>query len=193
MSQSKKKHYPKALKKIRSKKFTIWKQYKANVNDTKLKISYNKICAEYKRAVRCHEIEIEKKVITDNNPSSFYNFVNKKLQPTSNINTLIDRTGKEVTEDYDKANLLNQFFMSVGTVDDGRMPELILDTVAQTDCSLEDISFDPLRIIQAAKKIKTKNKTSCDHEGFPVILITKMISILCFPLSLIYSSFFSIG
>ena len=57
-----------------------------------------------------------------NNLGAFYKFVNKKLSNHSGIAPLKSVDGSLVTDDGDRANLLNSYFESVFTHDDGSTP-----------------------------------------------------------------------
>ena len=56
------------------------------------------------------------------NLGAFFKFVNKKLANRSGIPPLNDSAGNLLTSDQDKANLLNEYFCSVFTIDDGFLP-----------------------------------------------------------------------
>ena len=46
---------------------------------------------------------------------------------------------------------------------------------------------------KAARRINTKSKFADDPDGYPVILLHNLRSVLCGPLSLFFNSFMSIG
>ena len=52
----------------------------------------------------------------------FYKYINRKLSSPSGVAPLSDLSGKRVTSDADKANLLNDFFGSVFSIDNGQLP-----------------------------------------------------------------------
>lgn len=195
LPQSKRCRLPKPLSKLKKSKLSKWRAHKANPNDISLKVEYNKVCAEYRRSIRDLEIQKEREVIESNNLGTFYKFVNSKIKSSSEVCAVMDANGNPVVDDYGKANVLNNYFSSIG-VAEGSVDQTIFNADNDTVfCGqfMESVDFDCLKIVNAAKRIKAKCKMSCDHEGFPTILIKKMIDVLCYPLSLIYNSFISVG
>ena len=53
----------------------------------------------------------------------FYCYINSKLSCKSGIAPLLDNNGKFVFDNIEKANLLNNYFASVGTVDNNVVTE----------------------------------------------------------------------
>ena len=104
----------------------MWKRWRVSKEDQNLRAQYNKACAEYKRAIRNREIELEKNIISENNPGAFYNFVNKKIRSVNNVGALNDEAGNTVVDDRGRANILNRYFYSVYTVDDGNEPVTVI-------------------------------------------------------------------
>ena len=48
-------------------------------------------------------------------------------------------------------------------------------------------------MLKTIRRIKTKSKFAGDPDGYPVVLLQKLRSVLCGPLSLFFNSFMSIG
>ena len=165
---------PKAMWRIKNKKLSLYKAHRSNPSNTNIRAKYKQECAKYKRAVREDEIEREKKILDANNVGSSYKYVNSKLKCHSGVGTLIDSNGNDVVDDRRKANLLNDYFCSVGTIDNGINPPIR----NSSNVLIDNIHFDELKVIKAAKKIRTKHKNTCDHEGYPILLLTKLISVL---------------
>ena len=67
---------------------------------------------------------MKKRIIDSNNIGSFYNYVKKKIANGCSVCTLIDSASKPVFDDTEKADLLNSYFCSMGTDDDGVAPVL---------------------------------------------------------------------
>lgn len=128
-------------------------------------------------------------MINAGNPEAFYRFVNNKLSGNSGVPVLKNAQGDDVVGDHEKACLLNDYFSSVCVDDNGVMPNFSCDKATP----IETINFDEIKIMAAAKKIRSKSKTSCDPDGYPIILLTKLISVLSLPLSIMYNSFLSMG
>ena len=63
-----------------------------------------------------------KRIIDSNNIGSFYNYVNNKSANGCSVGTFIDSAGKPAFDDAEKADLLNSYFCSMGTDDNGVSP-----------------------------------------------------------------------
>ena len=107
----------------------------------------------------------------------------------SGVGALRDNDNKLVVDDKQKADLLNNFFASIGSEDDGN--DIALDREVPDNVCLESVSFSPQVISKAIRKIKPK--TSSGPDGFPPILVKKGARSLTFPLSEIFKSFMSVG
>ena len=131
----------------------------------------------------------EKTILESKNLGEFYKYVNNRL--TNNVTTgvLEDADGSLVTGDEKKAELLNSYFNSVNTLDDGTLPEFAT-RVGNNDL-LENISFTPDVIYGIIRKLKPK--TSCDPDGYSTYFIKQLASALVHPLSVLFESFFSVG
>jgi hypothetical protein len=64
----------------------------------------------------------ENKIITSNNLGAFYNHVNRRLSNHKGIGPLKDTNGNFVFNDNERANIFNNYFCSVCTVDNHVMP-----------------------------------------------------------------------
>ena len=94
----------------------------------------------------------ELSVINKSNLGSFYRFVNKKLTCKSGVGPLQLDSITIITDDEEKANLLNNYFSSVFTVDDGTLPPF--GSRVPNDVSLKIINFTPGSIVKAIKCCK---------------------------------------
>ena len=110
--------YPKYIKRLLSKKSIIWRTWKLS-KQPETKEEYTKIANECRLAIHKFDIEREQKLLEANNLGAFYRFVNSKLSSRSGIAPLSTDGSQLFTSDSDKANLLNDFFKSAFTTDDG--------------------------------------------------------------------------
>ena len=71
------------------------------------------------------------KVIEAENMGTFYNYVHVSKRTTyrSGIGAVLDNDGDIVTDDKAKAELFNEYFASVGTVDNGVVFDLFVSTL----------------------------------------------------------------
>ena len=96
----------------------------------------------------------------------FYKHVNKKLSSRGKIGSLKTSNGDIVQNDIDKANVLNDYFTSVCTQDDGNTPPFV--SLVAGDDGISTVVFDETKLHAAVRRIKTKRPTSCGPDGYPV-------------------------
>ena len=89
----------------------------------------------------------EQKVIECNNAGTFFNFINNKLSCKRGLGALNNDNGNVITDDSERANLLNDYFVSMCTSDNGIIPDL--DRVVPENSSLENVEFTPDNIYAA--------------------------------------------
>ena len=181
--------YPRYIRKAVSRKKCLWRLHRKNPDDADLCCRYKVAHDECRILVREYTLTKEKEVIDADNLGKFYRFVNNKMTCKSGVGALRDNDHKLVVDDKHKADLLNNFFASVGSDDDGN--DIALDREVPDNVCLESVSFSPQVISKAIRKIKPK--TSSGPDGFPPILVKKVASSLTFPLSEIFKSFMSVG
>ena len=97
------------------------------------------------------------KVVKSENLGAFYKYINKRTSYRPAIGALTDDGGNIKTDDYDKVELFNSYFATVGGVDNGKIP------VGQSHCSLcassiETVEFDERSIASAIyRQAETKS------------------------------------
>ena len=98
------------------------------------------------------------------------NYVSKRTTYRSVIGALLDNDGDIVTDDKAKAELFNEYFASVGTVDNGVLP-VCTDFINCTN-SLDTVKFSTLDVAIVMSKLKTS--LSSGPDGLPPILFKKL-------------------
>jgi len=190
-ARPKAKVYPVGIIQLQNHKRKLWRRCKdkSAANLPQLINEYREACQNCGIAIRQYEVQIERDIISSNNLGQFYKYINGKLTCHSGIGTLLNSAGDVVTNDEDKANLLNDYFSSVWTNDDGQLPAFCNRT--KNNASIDSVSFTADSIYAAARNVKPK--TTKDPDGFSSVLMVKLIPALCIPLALIFSSFLSVG
>ena len=129
----------------------------------------------------------EQKVISANNTGSFSNFTNNKLTCEKGVGALINATGEIITNDKMRASMLNKYFSSVCTTDDGDVPAI--DRVASNDVSLDSIVFTPANVAAALNKFKEVKVVA---QTAIVAYIVQTPDSLAKILSLVYTAYMSV-
>jgi Reverse transcriptase (RNA-dependent DNA polymerase) len=168
----------------------LWRRLNPNPDSSTIRDIYHRAESRCRLLVRNYEIRKENEIINSNNLGKFYRFVNSRLANKQGIGVLKDANGMLVTNDAERAELLNNYFCSVCTKDDGVIPDFKRNKVAE-DSFIDHITFNTARIERAISKLKLNLAGGID--GFPPLLIKKLSPTLLEPLSLLYSSFLSVG
>jgi len=180
--------YPKDIRKAFVGKLRCWRRYKANPSSA-LKLKYQRCTQTYKQLVTEHEKNCETRVLDADNTGTFYKFVNKRLGNKTGISPLYDESGKLILDDCGKANLLNNYFSSVGTVDNGILP--CVDTSSFCTRKLQSIMFTEANVTAAIRKLKSN--LSSDPDGLPPLLYKRTCHSLARPLALLFTQLLSVS
>ena len=130
---------------------------------------------------------VKKKILKANNLGAFYKFVNGKLNTHNGIAPLTDPHGNVLTSDVDKANLLNDFFKSVFTQDNGTLPHFPSRLPPNSPAKINDINITETVIKRILSKLKTNSAPGPDR--LPPIFYSKTSSSISFPLCIIFRTF----
>ena len=168
-----------------SRKNSLWRCHRKNPENDKIRQRYHTAHQYCRNLLRDYELKLEQEIIDADNLGKFYRFVNNRTSCKSGIGTLIDAENKPVIDDRQKASLLNDFFATAGTVDNGVSVDI--EREVPDSVSLDNINFSPEAILRAIRKIKPK--TMAGPDGYSSYLSKKIGNSLAFPLSIIFSSF----
>jgi len=127
-------------------------------------------------------------LVGSKNLGRFYKFVNARLANKQGVGTLKNRGGQAVTNDMDRANLLNEYFCSVSVPDNGIVPNF---SDKSGSGKLDSVVFSRNVVIKAIKKLKPN--LSAGPDGYPPVFIRKLVNTISEPLALIYNAFMSVG
>ena len=128
----------------------------------------------------------EERVLGANNLGAFYRFVNSKMGRMNGIAPLLDPMGNLLLSDQEKADLLNNYFCSVFTEDNGRLPNF-KSRIPADDPGICDIEINQPVIHRIILKLKPS--TGPGPDGLPAVFFKHTISSITFPLSVLFRSF----
>jgi len=115
--------------------------------------------AETRKAVREYEKEIAK--LSKKNPKAFYRHVNSKLKTRTGMSDLKDNNGASISDDKQKAELFNDFFGTMYTLDDQQsMPDKPNLNVTQYLSNIEFVKTEVLNLLQ---KLQTEKSPGPDR------------------------------
>ena len=176
-------HYPKHIRTLLTRKAAIWRSLKYNKSD-QLRSKYAQIVSDCKEAITKYDIDRESKLLDTNNLGAFYKFVNGKLSNSSGIPPLTDPAGNLLISDCDKANLLNSYFQSVFTTDNGILPNFPSRFPPNSPSYMNDIHITTSIISNTLKKLKTHSAAGPDR--IPPIFYKNTSTTITYPLSLLF-------
>ena len=161
--------YPKHIRKLLTKKSAIWRTLKTT-HSPELLTRYRCIADLCKLKIFKFDSEREQRLLNANNLGAFYNFINRKLCSKSGIAPLKDDKNTLLTNDVDKANLLNNYFHSVFNNDDGTLPPFPSRFESDNNNNkLSDITISPKIIFYIiciehleSNKVKAACENSCE-------------------------------
>jgi hypothetical protein len=177
------------MRKLSSKKNNIWKKLsrysKAEISPKfiQMRERYKLITAQYRAAVRKYFSEKEFQLTQIRNDKAFFAYANKRISPAINVAPLKNSNGNLIVDEAEKAKLLNDFFASVFTKDNGIVPASMVNT--RNSMKLSNIVFSSDVVREALSNLKPKFSSGAD--GFPSILFKNLADFLCEPLSILFT------
>ena len=170
----------------------MWREHRENPGDPVTRADYREADGTYRQEFRKFKIKREHRVIERDNAESFFRFVNRKLSSKRGLGALTNGSGIVITDDLERANLLNTYLTSMCTDDSGAYSQTF-DRVAgiPVDSDIETIAFTPGLVNAAIKKLKLGG--TIGSNGLPPRLFDKLADSIAGPLSLMFTSFMSIG
>jgi len=178
--------YPKNIRKLISKKSLLWKKAK-KFNTKQLCDSYRDCAHAVRKAIHAHTYRLESKLIESGDVGSFYRYVNKKLSSRSGVGCLKLADGSITNDPRIKADLLNNYFASVFTVDDGSCHKLPCRVASGEH--LSSVLFTESKVLKKFRKIKPG--TAPGPDGFQATLLKHACDSLALPLAQLYQSLFN--
>ena len=176
------KRYPRHVRKLLSKKRHLWKLYR-KFKTCALYSKYKRVSNCCSKAIRDCTAAYEDNLVNDGRLGSFYKYVNNKLNGSNGIAPLKNSSGAILYSDHDKAGLLNDYFSSVFTVDNGFIVTASLPHKVGTD--VPPIFFTPSLVTKYINKLKTNGSPGPD--GIPPEFYKVTANFVSFPLSQIFN------
>ena len=165
----------------------MWRKYTVKRN-TKNRLAYNKAVQNCRSALYDNQIKTELKILSNPDLGKFYRYVNAKLSCKTGIAPLLNNDNEYVFSNSNKADLLNDFFTSVCTVDNNVMPVFETKT---SNSNLNTIVFTRQRVLTNIKK--SKNSMSSGPDGIPTLFFKKLQNCLSGPISVLFQIIFDSG
>jgi hypothetical protein len=162
---------------------------RSNPTDLAFQAQYKKCTGQWRQLICSYELDREMHIIESNNVGTFYRYVNKRIAYRPSIGVLTDSTGKFVVSDIEKANVLNEYFASVGTVGNNITPVCPVDV--GPDKTLDTVEFNVVNVMFSINKLKPN--LSSGHDSFPPLMFKRLKHCLAEPLATIFTQLLSVA
>ena len=179
---------PKVSLKVRKsckKVYNLHVKKRNSPNDPELIQQHKEAVRNCRLLKREEKFRDERKVLEAGNSGSFWTYVKNKMTYKSSIPCLLDSNNCIIADPSVKADMFNEFFQSVFTVDNGASPPTP-NTLSNSQ--LIFVAFTSEMTYEALKKLSTK--TSSGPDTIPPILFKKLAVPLAEPLSIIFNCSF---
>lgn len=168
--------------KLKAKKaaFQNYKRYKTNDSYKIYARARNQAKEAVKQAVKAHERRIASDSKT--NPKVFFSYARSKLNVRQGVHNLLDDKGNTISDDGAKANVLNNYFSTVFTVEESTsLPDmdirLFSSQMTEVNFTQEDVR----------KKLNELNQSkSAGPDGIHPRILKELSKELCLPLFLCF-------
>ena len=142
--------YPRNMLKLRAEKRRIWRKLQARPDDQTVRAQYRAIVNKWWCQLHDWEKRSEMRIIESGSIGTFYSYVNRRISYRAGISALTDSAGNFVVDNNEKANMFNEYFASVGTVDNKVAP-ICVSTVTV----LDTVEFNAGNVLAAINKVKS--------------------------------------
>lgn len=140
---------------------------------------FERVSSLFQRKICCVVRRREAKIVQQLGSKQIYNYVNNKLHTVKGSSLNIN--GVPILKDDDKVNKLADFFSSVFSIDDGKLPTT--DFVPQT--VVLEFLITPELVHRAARSLKPSCNPTTD--GIPQVVYKRCIKGMAIPLCHLYN------
>ena len=173
--------YPKHIRKLLAEKKARWKIFN-KFRTPELKIKYKKVANKCRKEIINFTAQKENKLCENANLGSFYKYINRKLNGSNGIAPLKNTSGEVVSDNFSKAELLNDYFSNVFVHDNGIIDEKW--RISKCGSTMNPVSVTPSMIRKSINKIKKTGGAGPDN--LPSEFFKKYQQFITYPLSIIY-------
>lgn len=154
---------PRLPKYIRNLQHLKLQLYKITKSDSTVKPLYKDLCNAYKYTVNNYYINKEQKVLSSSNKKSFFGYINKKLKSKHQLPPLLNNNGKILTDSIDKAEQLNNHFVSIFKQDNGNLPPISNLTFLDNITPMQNIVITAQQVKKTISLLKNSVSNTPDQ------------------------------
>ena len=171
----------KRVKKAIRAKWMAFKKYRKTKDPTDYS-TYVVARNEVKNVIKTEKIMYEKLIVEDKNPRRLQAYCRRKFKSKKGVGNVKRANGVETTTDRETAEVMNDHFQSVFTIDDGKT-DVGLNPYPWAG-NFENFEFSQDDVEEVLKKVSANKATGPD--GLDAILFKRCAEHLKFPLFLIF-------
>ena len=163
------------------KKYQAWKRF-THSHSYRDYAEYCKLRNSAAKAVKFAKKKYQKGIAesVQKSPKSFWSHVKEEIKSKSSIGDLKDKNGEIKTDNKDKAEILNDFFASVFTVEgDSVLPNF--EQKVTDDNNIHTIDIKPEKVLKQLKNLNVAK--SCGPDNCPYFLKACVYCLLCWGLT----------
>jgi len=165
--------YPKFIRKLLMQKRSVYKRDKTK---------FREISKKYEKAVKDFHAKKEREMIDSGDLGRFYSYVNSKSHCKMTIPPLKALDDSLTVENSEKCRLLNDYFVSVFTRDDGLLPNFARRV--PEDVGLHTVLFSYEKLVKTIENLPSK--TSDSPDGFPALFLKSISKEIAIPFSALF-------
>ena len=162
------------------KKLKLWRLLRKKPNNSQVKLKFKRAAKALKSAIIKWRLEKERALITPINKSSFFKYINSKLNINKHVSGLLKDDGTFTSDPFEIAQMLNDYFASVYTIDNG----INSNFEKRKNSELGSVLFSGQSVHHALMEIKRSHSSGPD--GIPNVLLKSMAQVLSKPLALFF-------
>ena len=147
-----------SIKRLRSKKFVIWTLLRKKPNNSHVKFKFKGVVKALKSAIIKWRLEKESALITPTNKSSFFKYINSKLNINKHVNGLLKDDGTFTSDPFEITKVFNDYFASVCTIENGTNPNF----EKRTNSELGSVLFSDQSVHHVLMKLKRSHSSGPD-------------------------------
>ena len=172
------------MRKLRFKKFRLWRLLRKNPADRALQVRFKFAAKSLKQAIVNERIDRETDLINSTNKASFYKYITSKQDSKSRLSCILGDNGEQLTNLFSIAQVFIKYFASVYTIDNEETPHF----ASMTNSELSNITFSVLSVLKVLSRLKST--LGMGHDGIPNILLKNLSLSLSRPLSYLFEQSF---
>jgi hypothetical protein len=177
----------KQVVRARKNKIALWKRYKITSDHDDF-LQYRRALNRATKEVRNAKLQMERRIMNKakKDPKAFHGYVRRNTKVKDMVGPLTNEDGTVITEDSVTAQVLNDYFSSVFTVESmENMPEAAQIFTGRDDAKLDHVDFSITGIKKCINRLKPGKAPG--EDGILSTVLKETANEIALPLSLLFT------